>query len=142
MKPPDTVECVPTETANKVLDRMDEEIKKQQSDHLQRMALLDQEISDERRKRGQWKQFRKDNAVVRDKIQNELTEDVIKEMFEINRSYLEAVWNGNIESKRHQAFNGGIKSRQQLLYKTISNLFTDEHVNWVVEELSKIGMDV
>ena len=131
--------AVQSET-NKLLDKIDEEIKIKEAAHQEKMATLEREIELEKKRRLEWKQKRKSNATLRDRIQNELTERVIKEMFTGNKTYLEGVWSGEVESCRHKAFHGGIRSRQALYYKMITHPFTDNQVNWVLEEITALWM--
>merc|ERR1712059_199364 len=103
---------------DEVLDEMDEEI-------------LEREETKVRKKR---------NALLRDRLEKELTRDEVTVMFRRNLTYLEKVWSGELESSRHKAYHKGIRTRHALYYMMITDPFTDEQLKWTLDEISKVWM--
>ena len=70
----------------------------------------------------------------------EITQPVIKKMFNENIEYLRSIRDGQTESSRHTAFHKDAGSRQALLYIQINQPFTDAQVNWTLECMTEVWM--
>ena len=68
-------------------------------------------------------------------LQNALSPDNIRGIIQDNLEYLKGIENGKIKSWRRDFYYSG--KEQQLLFKTISEPFTDEQQNVVFDELRK-----
>merc|ERR1712059_165711 len=119
---------------------MDEEILERQENHAKEMAALDNDIAAERKRREETKVRKKRNALLRDRLEKELTRDEVTVMFRRNLPYLEKVWSGELESSRHKAYHKGIRTRHALYYMMITDPFTDEQLKWTLDEISKVWM--
>ena len=61
-------------------------------------------------------------------------------MFKENKDYLQNIFDGKIKSARHEAFHKSVRTRQALFYTMITDPFTDEQLDWVLEEMSNLWM--
>ena len=95
-------------TKNEFLDQIDADIKSKNMLHKQEMAMLDMDkermdsVREERKNR-----FR-ENAILRDRLQNELGEVRTKHFFKENLSFLEGIKLGEVTSARHTAFHQSV----------------------------------
>ena len=82
----------------------------------------------------------KQNAVHRDKLAAELTEPLLRKMFGDNLEYLRRIQTGEVKSSRHQAYHKSVRSRPALYYTMITDPFTDDQLDWALDEMSKVFM--
>ena len=122
------------------LDEKDKEIKKSQEKHNKEMEMVrcNMELL-EQKKRDREARYVV-NAGYRDKLAAEITQPVIKKMFDENIEYLKSIRDGQTESSRHTAFHKDAGSRQALLYIQINQPFTDAQVNWTLECMTDVWM--
>ena len=139
LKQPDQVEDG-TKTLDEVLDDIDRDIKHRQEKHIQEMEILEKDIEAERKRKEEARLKRKRNAELRDRLESEVTEYVIKDLFDKNKNYLERVWSGKIDSTRHKAYHKGIRTRQALFYTMITDPFTDDQLKWTLDHISRVWM--
>ena len=123
-----------------ILDQKDKEIKKNQEMHEKEMEKVrcNMELL-EQKKRDREARYVV-NAGYRDKLAAEITQPVIKKMFDENIEYLKSIRDGQTESSRHTAFHKDAGSRQALLYIQINQPFTDAQVNWTLECMTDVWM--
>lgn len=133
---PDTV----GKTSDELLDKMDEEILKKDIKYKEDSAKLDREIEIGQNKKKDFKRRLKKNALLRDRLAQEISKSKLKFMFESNLDYLKSIENGETFSARHCDFHKSESARQALLYKMITDPFTEEQVDWVLKELKDIWM--
>jgi len=127
-------------TVDEVLDDLDVEIKERKRQHEEEMAKLDADISAEKARQQERRERMKRNAVLRDKFANEVTESVLRRMFSDNLMYLKNIEGGVEESSRHKAFHKSSRTRHALYYTMITEPFTDEQLEWTLDEISKVWM--
>ena len=133
---PDTV----GKTSDELLDKMDEEILKKDIKYKEDSAKLDREIEIGQNKKKDFKRRLKKNALLRDRLAQEISKTKLKRMFESNLDYLKSIETGEMFSTRHEDFHKSESARQALLYKMITDPFTEEQVDWVLKELKDIWM--
>ena len=129
-----------SKTKEEILDELDVEIAKKHERHELDRAKVDRQIEEERKKKEERKARCKDNAKLRNRLEKELTEEKVRSMFRANIPHLKAIWNGQKTSKRHEAFHKSVRTRQALYYTMITDPFTDDQLDWVLEEMSSIWM--
>jgi hypothetical protein len=61
-------------------------------------------------------------------------------MFRENLDFFKQICAGKQESARHVSFYKSVQSRQSLFYKMINHPFTEEQVNWTLDEIKDIWM--
>ena len=127
-------------TMDEILDKVDEEIKEQKRKDEANMKILDQTIEKHREKSRALQQRMAENAVLRDKLTEGLTKPALKKLFEQNLPYLEGIREGRIESARHDDFHKSPMSRQALQYKMITDPFSDDQLDWTLEEFKSRWM--
>jgi len=127
-------------TLDEVLDDLDIEIAERKRQHEEEMAKLDTDISAEKARQQERRERMKRNAVLRDKLANEVTESVLRRMFSENLTYLKNIEAGVEESSRHKAFHKSSRTRHALYYTMITDPFTDEQLEWTLDEISKVWM--
>ena len=121
-------------TMDEILDKVDLEIKEQQSKYEAEMKILDQTIEKQREKKAALEKRMNENSILRDRLTTGLTKSALKELFEKNIPYLTDIREGRIVSARHNSFHKDPQSRQDLLYRMITHPFTDEQVDWTYDE--------
>ena len=127
-------------TLDEILDEADEEIAERQENHKKEMEDADQWFKNfEQKKRDREARYIL-NAGYRDRLAAELTQPVLKRMFDDNLEFLKSIRDGRTESSRHTAFHKNPMTRQKLLYVQINNPFTDAQVNWTLECMTEIWM--
>ena len=127
-------------TLDEILDEADEEIAERQENHKKDMEDADQWFKNfEQKKRDREARYIL-NAGYRDRLAAELTQPVLKRMFDDNLEFLKSIRDGRTESSRHTAFHKNPMTRQKLLYVQINNPFTDAQVNWTLECMTEIWM--
>ena len=129
-----------SKTQEEILDELDVEIAKRHKRHELDSARVDKQIEEERKKKEERKARCKENAKLRNRLERELTEDKVRGTFRAIIPFLEAIWNGRETSKRHEAFHKSVRTRQALYYTMITDPFTDDQLDWVLEEMSTIWM--
>ena len=123
-----------------VLDNLDKEILKKNIKYKEDSAKLDGEIKMVQNMKKDYRRRLKENALLRNKLAQEVSNAKLKCMFESNLDYLKSIEKGEIYSARHTDFHKSESARQALLYKMITDPFTEEQVDWVLKELKDIWM--
>ena len=129
-----------SKTQEEILDELDVEIAKRHKRHELDRAKVDKQIEEERKKKEERKARCRENAKLRNRLERELSEEKVRGTFRAIIPYLEAIWNGIEPSKRHEAFHKSVRTRQALYYTMITDPFTDDQLDWVLEEMSTIWM--
>ena len=127
-------------TKEEILDELDAEIRKRQKKHDEDMAKEDKEIEGGRKKRVERKARFRENALLRNRLEKELTEVEMRSMFKANLGFLQSIHAGVTPSARHEAFHKSVRTRQVLNNTMITDPFTDNQLNWTLEEMSKVWM--
>ena len=123
-----------------ILDELDVQIAEQKEKDRLKIEKLDEDARIQQKRKEDREARYAANAIYRDRLATELTRPVLLEMFANIRECLEDIKEGVGESSRHEAFHKSLKTRQALFYTMITHPFTDEQVDWVYEEMSKIWM--
>lgn len=129
-----------SKTQEEILDELDVEIARKHKRHELDSAKVDKQIEEERKKKEERKARCKANAKLRNRLEKELSEEKVRGIFRDIIPHLEAIWNGQEDSKRHEAFHKSVRTRQALYYTMITDPFTDDQLDWVLEEMSLIWM--
>jgi len=129
-----------SKTTEEILDELDNEIAERHKRHELDRAKVDQQIEEERRKKEERKARFRENAKLRNRLERELTEEKVRGTFRAIIPYLKAIWKGREVSKRHDAYHKSVRTRQALYYTMITDPFTDDQLDWVLEEMSSIWM--
>jgi hypothetical protein len=127
-------------TKEEILDEMDAEIAARQNKHEEEMAKVDLEIEGERRKTEERRVRLRENALLRNRLESELTEKKLRALFKENLEHLRGVQAGTVPSARHLAFNKSVRARHALFYTMITDPFTDQQLDWTLEEISDVWM--
>merc|ERR1719187_390162 len=127
-------------TMDEILDDMDKEIAEKQRLHEEEMEVLDKDIEEGQRKRLERNERKKRNSKLRNMLETELTEEKLRKMFQDNLQYLQDIWDGKIDSSRHKAFYQSVRTRHALYYTMITDPFTDDQLDWTLDEISKVWM--
>ena len=125
---------------DEVLDDLDIEIAERKKKHEEEMSKLDTDIADEKQRQEDRRERMKKNVVLRDRLEVEITKLVLRRMFEENTEYLRNIEAGRVESSRHQAFHKSSRTRHALYYTMITDPFTDDQLEWTLEEMGKVWM--
>jgi hypothetical protein len=123
-----------------ILDQLDIEIMKSQKKHEDDMVKMDEEMKRKKRKVEEQKIRFRINALLRDRIKMEFTEAKMRTVVRANLGFLQSIQAGEIPSARHKAFYRSVRTRQALNFMLITDPFTDDQVNWTLEEMSKMWM--
>merc|ERR1719470_786985 len=102
--------------------------------------MIDADIATEKQRQEERRERMKTNAVLRNRLEVEITESVLRRMFEENIEYLRDIEAGRVESSRHQAFHKSSRTRHALYYTMITEPFTDDQLEWTLEEMGKVWM--
>ena len=127
-------------TMDEVLDELDNEIAIRKKKHEKEMAKIGTDIASEKKKQQERKERLRENAVFRDRLESEVSKGDIKKMFDKNLQYLREIESGVKESSRHEAFHKSSRTRHALYYTMITDPFTDDQLEWTLEEISKVWM--
>ena len=127
-------------TMDEVLDDLDIEIAERKQKHEEEMAKIDTDIAAEKRRQEERRERMKKNTLLRNRLEVEITESVLRKMFEENREYLKNIETGRVESSRHQAFHKSSRTRHALYYTMITDPFTDNQLEWTLEEMGRVWM--
>ena len=127
-------------TKDEVLDDLDKEIADRKLIHEKEMTNVDIWIAAEKRRQEDRSKRMKSNAFDRDRLEAEVTEVVLRGMFKDNLDYLKKIQSGQIESFRHQAYNKSCRTRHALYFNMITDPFTDEQLEWTLDELGQVWM--
>ena len=125
-------------TKEEILDELDAEITRRTKKHDEDMAKVEEEIEEERMKKEERKTRLKEIALLRNRLEKELTETEMRSIFRANLGYLQSIHNGVMPSARHKAFHKSLRTREAL--SMITDPFTDDQLNWTLEEMSKVWM--
>ena len=125
---------------DEALDDLDVEIAERKQRHEEKMARLDKGIAAEKQRQVERGERMKKNADLRDRLEVEITEPVLRKMFKNNIEYLKDIQLGRVESSRHQAFQKSGRTRHALYYTMITDPFTEEQLDWTLEEIGKVWM--
>ena len=127
-------------TMDEILDEVDEEIAKRQEKHKKEMEKVgrDMELLEQERRDREARYVV--NAGHRDRLAAEITQPVLRRMFDDNLEFLKSIRDGRIESSRHTAFHKNPMTRQALLYTLITHPFTDAQVDWTLECMTEVWM--
>jgi hypothetical protein len=127
-------------TMDEALDELDIQIAERKKKHEEEMAMIDMDIAAENQRQEERKERMKNNAKLRDRLEVEITESVLRKMFKDNLDYLKNIEDGKVESARHQAFHKSSITRHALFYTMITDPFTDNQLEWALEEIGKVWM--
>ena len=127
-------------TMDEVLDDLDKEIAERKRKHEEEMAKIDTDIKAEKLRQSERRERMKENALLRDRLEEEITESKLRRMFSVNRAYLVNIKTGTIESSRHKAFYKSSRTRHALYYNMITDPFTDDQLEWTLDEMGKVWM--
>ena len=81
-----------------VCDLLDKQIAERQYKHAEEMSLVDESISSEKKNQDARMLRMRENNVLRIRLENEIGEDLFREMFSNNLQYLMGIWSGTVES--------------------------------------------
>ena len=127
-------------TMHEVLDDLDIEIAERKKKHEEEMATKDSNIAAEKQRQEERRERMKKNAMLRDRLEVEVVESVLRRMFKENTEYLKDIEAGRVQSSRHQAFHKSSRSRHALFYTMITDPFTDDQLEWTLEEMGMVWM--
>ena len=127
-------------TMDEVLDELDIEIAERKKKHEEEMAQIDTDIAAEKERQEERRARMKKNTLLRDRLEVEVTELEIRRMFEENKEYLKSIEAGRVYSSRHKAFHKSSRTRHALYYTMITDPFTDNQLEWTLEEMGKVWM--
>ena len=136
LKLPNTV----GKTSDETLDDWDKVILKRDLKYKEDSAKLDLEIEIGKKKKEDYRKRLKENALLRNRLAQEISKNKLKQMFGNNLVYLKSIHEGETYSARHEDFHKSENARQALLYTMITDPFTDEQVDWVLKEIKDVWM--
>ena len=123
-----------------VLDDLDIQIAERKKKHEEEMAKIDTNIAAEKTRQEERRERMKKNTLLRNRLESEVTEPVLRRMFEENLEYLRSIEEGKEDSSRHKAFHKSTRTRHALYYTMITDPFTDEQLEWTLDEIGKVWM--
>ena len=129
-----------SKTTKEILDELDIEIAERNKRHELDRAKVNHQIEEDRREKEERRARFRENAKLRNRLERELTEEKVRGTFRASIPYLKAIWKGREVSKRHEAYHKSVRTRQALYYTMITDPFTDDQLDWVLEEMSSIWM--
>jgi len=127
-------------TMDEVLDDLDIEIAERKKKHDEEMATVDRDITAEKQRQEERRERMKNNAILRDRLEVEITESDLRRMFNENLEYLKNIEKGLVESSRHKAFHQSTRTRHALLYKMITDPFSEDQLEWTLDEMRMVWM--
>ena len=127
-------------TMDEILDEVDAEIAKRQEKHKKEMEKVKRDIELQEQERRDREARYVVNAGHRDRLAAEITQPVLRRMFDDNLEFLKSIRDGRTESSRHTAFHKNPMTRQALLYTMITHPFTDAQVDWTLECMTEVWM--
>ena len=127
-------------TKDEELDDLDIKIAERKKQHEEEMSGLDTEIAAEKQRQEERRERMNENAELRDRLEVEINKSVLQKMFDENKEYLKKIEKGRVESWRHQAFHKSGRDRHALFYKMITDPFTENQLEWTLEEMGKVWM--
>ena len=122
------------------LDALDVEIAQSRKKFEEEMAKVDSSIAAEKQRQEERNIRFKENDILRNRLEEEITEPVLRRMFSENILYLLNISEGKVKSIRNEAFHKSCKTRHGLFYQMITDPFTDDHLSWTLQELSQVWM--
>ena len=129
-----------SKTEDEIIDDLEAEISRKQQNLEEEIAKDLLKLEGGHRKLEEWKIRCKKNGLLRIRLEQELTEEKLREMFKENLAYLKGVEEGKVSSSRHQAFYKSVKARHGLYYTMITHPFNDQQLDWTLEEMSQVWM--
>ena len=141
----DELLCIPEPDADgqmsdNTLDALDVEIAQSRKKFQEEMAKVDSSIAAEKQRQEERNIRLKENSILRNRLEEEITEPVLRRMFSENILYLLNISDGKLKSIRNEAFHKSCKTRHGLFYQMITDPFTDDHLSWTLEALSQVWM--
>jgi len=122
---------------------MDDFLKKAQEKTDKEDRLFQVMENQKREKKKREKEKRKENAVWRDKLQIELTQPMVRELFQLNKAYLSKMWTCETESTRHRTYHSCVANRNKMQFslnpfiRMITDPFSNDQLHWVLEEITE-----
>ena len=138
LKLPDRIEG--GKTMEEVLDDMDVEIVKRGRKHEEEMSKVDSEIEAEKMRQEQKDKRFIQNGLLKKRLRDEVTETELRRMFKENLDFLLNIQSGNGDSSRHEAYHKSGRTRQALYYTMITSPYSDDQLDWTLEEMSAVWM--
>ena len=123
-----------------ILDKLDLQIKKKKVEEQKSNAKFNQEMLERKTKREECQARKKKNAILRNRLEIELTKSKLEAAFQKNLPFLQSIHDGGTSSARHTAFNASVLSRHRLLYNMITDPFTEDQQDWTLAEMTKKWM--
>ena len=127
-------------TMEEVLDELDVVIAERSRKHEEEMLKVDKEIDEEKSRQEEKTERFIQNGLLKDRLREEVTEEEIRIMFASNLQYLKEIQAGKEESSRHTAYHQSGRARHALYYTMITSPFSDEQLDWTLDEISKVWM--
>jgi len=134
LRVPSKLEAAESDRLDKLCKAIAERKEKADADD----AASDQRIEMEKARVKLRRKNFKENLKRRNRIEHELTESRLKEMFEDNRDYLERIHTGAEYSLRYDEYVKGGRSRDALREKMITSPFLDEQVYFILDEIHQM----
>ena len=128
----------PSEVNDARLDAKDLELKLRIRNHNVEMEKEEKIIDEIYQDKLTYESNLKRNSILRDRLEMEMNEDRLRNVFGQIKEYLINISEGKGNSARHTQFHGGIRSRHNLYYSIINHPFTEAQVEWAIDELSKV----
>ena len=120
------------------LDALDRQIIERREEHELEMSVVVKAIQSEKARQKLKRKRFKENALRRNQIEAELSETHLAELFQKNKNLLIRIENEEEYSDRHEAFSKGGVFRDALVKRRIVSPFTDEHLDFTLNEMEKI----
>jgi len=74
--------------------------------------------------------FEAENGQWRDRLEAELTKPLLEQMFQDNIQYITSIWDGSLQTSRHDSWNIGGGPRRGLMFRMITHPFSDDQLAW------------
>ena len=127
-------------TKEDMLNKQDVKIRKMKEKYDEDTSKYDREIEEEKRKREKREINFRVNGVIRDRLEMKFTEANMRYAVKANLSFLMSIQASVTPSGRHEAFQKSVRTREGLRFTMITDPFTDQQLNWTLEELGKVWM--
>ena len=129
--------CPDNPDGSEVLEAFEAKLIRLKKIHDNNMQGIDEAFEKVEKSREEFAERQRQNSYFKDRLTTEVTDEVIKELFENNKEHLDGIRNGTVFSQRHKAFHEGIKSRQSLFYTMVIHPFTDKQLQLTLDMISK-----
>jgi len=63
-------------------------------------------------------------------LEAELTKPLLEQMFQDNIQYITSIWDGSLQTSRHDSWNIGGGPRRGLMFRMITHPFSDDQLAW------------